>query len=174
MLVNLASNAIKYNRPNGSVVISAEEGQAPGTVRLVVSDTGIGIPAERQGELFQPFNRLGAERSAIEGSGMGAQYLPPAGWANERNYWIRQQAGIWQSLLGGAAAIVRGGAARSVFDPAGELSSEARPATILYVEDNPASLVLMTQLVAAMPNCRMLPAPSGELGFPWRSPTAPS
>lgn len=69
IIVNLLSNAIKYNRPNGRVDISAEV--KPSCIRINISDTGLGIAANKISELFQPFSRLGAERGAIEGTGIG-------------------------------------------------------------------------------------------------------
>ncbi|MFD2233630.1 PAS domain S-box protein [Phaeospirillum tilakii] len=70
VLVNLLSNAVKYNHQGGSVRLSL--GRDPtGRVRVSVADTGPGIPPERVAELFTPFNRLGAERSGIEGTGIG-------------------------------------------------------------------------------------------------------
>lgn len=79
VLLNLLSNAIKYNVPGGQVLISAGQYQGAGLettrrddwVRIRISDTGRGIPADRQGGLFQPFNRLGVETSGIEGTGIG-------------------------------------------------------------------------------------------------------
>ena len=70
VLFNLLSNAIKYNRQGGKVSIDA---QAVGNqrLRLRVTDTGPGIPAERLGELFEPFNRLGVENTTVEGTGIG-------------------------------------------------------------------------------------------------------
>jgi signal transduction histidine kinase len=69
-LLNLLSNAVKYNRRGGSVAVKVET--APkGRLRVRVSDTGPGIPAGRLDELFQPFNRLGAEAGSIEGTGIG-------------------------------------------------------------------------------------------------------
>ena len=68
-LINLAGNAVKYNRPGGAVTLSALLRDK--YVRLVVADNGQGIPAERQAELFQPFRRLGAEHTAVEGTGLG-------------------------------------------------------------------------------------------------------
>ncbi len=70
VLTNLCSNAIKYNRPGGSVEISADF-SAAGSVGVTVSDTGIGIAHDRHDALFEPFNRLGAEAGAIEGTGIG-------------------------------------------------------------------------------------------------------
>ena len=70
VLLNLLSNAVKYNRPNGTVTIGFEA-VAGGRVRLTVTDTGAGIAEEKRRLLFQPFERLGAEQTAIEGTGLG-------------------------------------------------------------------------------------------------------
>ncbi|MDP2007437.1 MAG: ATP-binding protein [Rubrivivax sp.] len=69
VLVNLLGNAIKYNRPGGDVRV--ELGAGPGVWRIAVVDSGIGMSTEQQGQLFEPFNRLGHANSAIEGSGLG-------------------------------------------------------------------------------------------------------
>ncbi len=72
VLINLLSNAIKYNVPAGRVACHIEPGgPASEGVTLAVADTGVGLSEAQQAELFQPFNRVGAERSGIEGSGMG-------------------------------------------------------------------------------------------------------
>ena len=70
VLLNLLSNAVKYNRDGGTVTLDCREG-ATGMLRIGVSDTGLGIPEDRQGGLFEPFNRLGAEASAVAGTGIG-------------------------------------------------------------------------------------------------------
>src|SRR5438105_3014807 len=70
ILLNLVSNAIKYNREGGTVSVSVEETDH-NTVRLTVTDTGEGIPADTIEKLFRPFERLGAEHGPVEGSGLG-------------------------------------------------------------------------------------------------------
>jgi PAS domain S-box-containing protein len=70
VMFNLLSNAIKYNRTGGHVSVQGELGPDQ-RYRITVRDTGHGIAAERMGELFQPFNRMGAEHGAIEGTGIG-------------------------------------------------------------------------------------------------------
>lgn len=70
VLLNLLSNAVKYNRKGGQVSVRGTA-QPPNRYRITVTDTGPGIPAQRLGELFKPFSRMGAERSAIEGTGIG-------------------------------------------------------------------------------------------------------
>lgn len=69
-LLNLVSNAIKYNREGGSVTMSCERGPSD-RLRVYVQDTGLGISPEKQRDLFTPFSRLGQEFSNIEGSGIG-------------------------------------------------------------------------------------------------------
>ncbi len=70
VLLNLLSNAIKYNRPGGTVIIDAARDD-DGRLRISVRDDGIGIALDKQKELFQPFNRLGAEALNVEGAGIG-------------------------------------------------------------------------------------------------------
>ena len=70
VLLNVASNAVKYSLQGGSVSISAGPGE-PGFVALVVQDQGIGMTTEQLGRLFQPFERLGAERTKVPGTGLG-------------------------------------------------------------------------------------------------------
>lgn len=69
-LVNLLSNAVKYNRPEGRVTVLCES-IVPGRLRIGISDTGQGIAEDLLADLFQPFNRLGAEGGGIEGTGIG-------------------------------------------------------------------------------------------------------
>ena len=71
VVLNLISNGIKYNRDGGIVTLSAEEAADAAAIRIIVRDTGLGIPAEKWDQLFEPFNRLGRESGAIEGTGIG-------------------------------------------------------------------------------------------------------
>ena len=73
VLLNFLSNAIKYNNSGGEVVLGAHT-LADGVIRFAVSDNGVGIPADRADELFQPFNRLGAEHSKVSGTGIGLAF----------------------------------------------------------------------------------------------------
>ena len=70
VMINLMSNAVKYNRPGGSVEIRMEN-SSDDMLRIIVSDTGYGISKDKQDQLFKPFSRLGAENSGIEGTGIG-------------------------------------------------------------------------------------------------------
>lgn len=70
MLLNLLSNAVKYNHEKGSVTVAAAATDT-GMLRVSITDTGLGIPAEKHNEVFRPFSRLGLEASKIEGTGIG-------------------------------------------------------------------------------------------------------
>jgi CheY-like chemotaxis protein len=165
VLLNLLSNAIKYNRPGGKVRLVCTPG-ADGKWDLRVEDTGRGIPAEFQDQLFTPFARLGAEQTEVEGTGLGlalSQRLAEA--------------------MGGSLSLVSSGPTGSVFlvqmneatDPAAGLDEEAvaaavssdagnQPATLLYIEDNLANLSLVETILLSRPAWRTLPALQGQLG----------
>jgi len=70
VFINLISNAVKYNRDSGEVILTCAQG-GNGRWRFSVSDTGYGIPKDRQGEIFQPFHRLSEEQNKTEGTGIG-------------------------------------------------------------------------------------------------------
>jgi CheY-like chemotaxis protein/anti-sigma regulatory factor (Ser/Thr protein kinase) len=169
VLLNLLTNAIKYNRPGGRVRLDCVfvPGTGGETPRLAVrvEDTGRGIPADRAGQLFTPFARLGAEQTEIEGTGLGlalSQRLTEA--------------------MGGSLTLEGSGPEGSVFrlelrsadDPL-ERVEEARlavsaapaahaPATLLYVEDNLANLSLVETILQSRPGWRTVPALQGQLG----------
>lgn len=105
VVLNLLSNAIKYNRPSGSVRIDATA-DARGMVQISVADTGYGIPPDRLPELFQPFNRLGAENKNIEGSGIGLSVCKQLVEAMNGEITVSSDSGagcVFQMTLPGAA-----------------------------------------------------------------------
>ena len=166
VMINLLSNAIKYNRSAGTVTVdcAAVEG---GRVRVNVRDTGAGLSAEQLGQLFQPFNRLGQEDSAEEGTGIGLvvtkQLVELMGGAIGvdsaigvgTTFWIELEATEAPALLGG-----HGHAAGAALAP-----DQTAPRTLLYVEDNPANLSLVEQLIARRADLRLLTAIDGHLGI---------
>ena len=166
VMVNLLSNAIKYNRPHGKVrldVISLGEQ----TVQIRVSDTGLGIAPERQKELFQPFNRLGAEGGGVEGTGIGlvisrrliemmggrvgAESTPDVG----STFWIELPRAEMRVVPQSEAAVL---------SPERVAEMQAA-ATVLYIEDNPANLRLVSQLFARRPMVRLVTAHTPSLGL---------
>jgi signal transduction histidine kinase/CheY-like chemotaxis protein len=163
VLINLGSNAIKYNRPGGSVRFSCTLASEQ-VARIAVADTGPGIPVERQAELFQPFNRLGVEHKGIEGTGIGLALS-------------RRLVG----LMGGSIGFTSTPGEGSRFwvdvplhagaDDAEAVSAEragtACPGgfTVLYVEDDPDSLALMRHILATLPDVTLYEAIDGATGF---------
>ncbi len=163
VLVNLLSNAIKYNRVGGSVTLRWPVDKAAGLVHLQVRDSGIGLTAAQQEHLFEPFNRLGIERSGIEGTGIGLV--------------ITQRL---VQLMGGQMAVesvVGEGSCFTASLPLVAASATAPPAlgaeapgaaptsatyTVLYAEDNPVNVELVRQVLKMRPACRLLVAANGE------------
>jgi PAS domain S-box-containing protein len=167
ILMNFGSNAIKYNRSGGQVtfVVSTQD---PAFVRTSVRDNGLGIPPEKQTELFQPFQRAGQETGPIEGTGIGlvitkrlaqlmggrVDFRSVPGQGSE--FWVdmprNQQA---QPVLPPKAAD----------RPAPEAPSSEQRAHVLYVEDNPANITFMTDLLDAVEGYSLQTARSASEGL---------
>ncbi|OYY92272.1 MAG: hypothetical protein B7Y41_16550 [Hydrogenophilales bacterium 28-61-23] len=162
VLINLLSNAVKYNRAGGSVRIACEF-KATGQVRLAVSDTGPGIPEDKLADLFTPFNRLGLEAGSIEGSGIGLVI------SKRLVEMMGGEIGVDSRPGQGCTFWVELARAEPFAAPATATPTEAAHAatsgmqcyhTVLYVEDNPANLRLMQQVLAPRADIRLLS--SGE------------
>ncbi len=168
VLINLLSNAIKYNQANGTVVVECSVGNQE-RIRVSIRDTGAGLPPDMLAQLFQPFNRLGQERSAVEGTGIGL---------------VMSKRLV--ELMGGTIGVESTVGVGSVFwfelnstvEPQLELNVTEAPAveaprvqrgaslrTLLYVEDNPANLKLIEQLIVRRPDIRLLSARDGSYGI---------
>jgi CheY-like chemotaxis protein/nitrogen-specific signal transduction histidine kinase len=164
VLINLLSNAIKYNRENGTVEVKC----TCTTERLLISikDSGVGLAPEKLLQLFQPFNRLGQEYGSEEGTGIGLV--------------VTKQL---VELMGGKISVVSSIGVGSEFCI--ELIRDITPQlatgntlpteraqqdigslrTLLYVEDNPANLMLVEQIIEGHPLMRMLSAHDGNTGI---------
>lgn len=165
VLVNYVSNAIKYTPPGSTARIVAEAG-APGHMRIAVIDDGPGIPPERLGRLFSPFERIGAEQTETEGTGLGLAHSKAlaermggtAGVVSEvgagSQFWIElpvaEPPDAMLDVGAGDAPTVDQGAATG---------------TLLYIEDNPANIRLVERTLAQRPGVRILTAMYGRLGL---------
>ena len=159
VLVNLLSNAIKYNRASGRVTLQVRPAGAE--VCIEVSDTGIGMGPDQLAQLFQPFNRLGVERSGIEGTGIGLVIVQRLLSLMGGHIGVRSEAGqgsTFEVHLPAASpqAVVAPPAPR----PEGVARSGA--ATILYAEDNEMNVALVHQVVRLRPHWQLLVAMSGK------------
>ena len=168
---NLTTNAIKYNRPGGRVDLTCERLNVD-KLRLTVVDTGVGIAVERRNEVFEPFNRLGREASAIEGTGIGLALARrllhlmngdidfSSGPGEGSKFWIDipvympterhdDGCGIGPQL------------------PAEEIAGTTitRFHTVLCVDDNVTGLALVSAIIADCPGIRLLTAETAEAGI---------
>jgi PAS domain S-box-containing protein len=168
VIINLLSNAIKYNRSSGTVVVECTP-KAPDRMRISVRDTGAGLPAEMLKQLFQSFNRLGRETTAEEGTGIGLvmskRLVELMGGAIGVESTVGLGSVFWFDLnAADAPGLAQDLSAPDAHAPA-EVAHDAALRTLLYVEDNPANLQLVEQLVARRPDIRLLSARDGKHGI---------
>jgi PAS domain S-box-containing protein len=168
VLINLLFNAIKYNRPGGAVTVEYTL-RAPGSIHVSVRDTGAGLGAEQVAQLFQPFNRLGKETSAEEGTGIGLVVTKRLVELMGGTIGVDSEVGVGSvfwielGLTSAPQLAVREAEGPTLVQPL--LPSGAALRTLLYVEDNPANLELVEQLIARRPDLRLLSAADGNLGI---------
>jgi len=167
VLINLLSNAIKYNQTNGTVVVDSKKSTAE-RVRVSVRDTGAGLTPEMLQQLFQPFNRLGQERSTEEGTGIGLvmskRLVELMGGVIGVESTVGFGSEFWFELNSTAEPQLGAENAQLTATTLTKVPHGARLRTLLYVEDNPANLKLIEQLVARRPDIRLLSARDGILG----------
>ena len=169
VLMNLLSNAIKYNQAAGSVVVECSMSAAQ-RVRVSVTDTGAGLPPAKLEQLFQPSGRIGQQQtSAAAGAGIGLivtkRLVELMGGAIGVTSDVGRGSVFWIELVAAAASqLVVDEPERAV-----AVEQQARDGavlrTLLYVEDNPANLQLVEQIIARRPELRLLSARNGTLGI---------
>ncbi|MEO8143108.1 MAG: PAS domain S-box protein [Betaproteobacteria bacterium] len=168
VLINLLSNAIKYNQAGGSVVVACDTSAAQ-RVRISVTDTGDGLSPEKLAQLFQPFNRLGQEGSAEEGTGIGLvvtkRLVEVMGGAIGVQSSVGKGSMFWIELVV-AATPEPAAAGTGLTAPARPETPKGAPThTLLYVEDNPANLQLVEKIITRRPDIRLLSARNGNQGI---------
>jgi len=168
VLINLLFNAVKYNKPGGAVSVEYAL-VVPNSIRVSICDTGLGLSPEQLKQLFQPFNRLGKEASSEEGTGiglvvtkrlvemMGGRIGAESSLDTGSVFWV--ELGLRSTPQG---AVIDDGHAfpEQICEPDGLPRH-----TLLYVEDNPANLELVEQLIARRGDLRLLTASDGSLGI---------
>lgn len=165
VLLNLVSNAIKYNRPGGSVMLEIH--QTERGVALSVHDTGEGIAPERMDQLFQPFNRLGRETSDVAGTGIGlavSRRLAEAMEGRLEAVSLPGEGSTFTLHLPAARQDARAVSASPVPTVALPLI-QGRAATLLYVEDNPSNIALMRHVIGALGSIELHVAETGHEGL---------
>ena len=168
VLLNLLSNAVKYNRPEGTVRLTYREvGQT--RLRIEVADTGQGIPADKLARLFVAFDRLGAEQSNVQGTGLGLALSKRLTEAMNGDIGVESVAGVgttfWIELPRARSQLEQYAPwTRRERAPA-EMEMLSAVHTVLYIEDNLSNLTLIEHLLADHPEIRLITAMQGQLGL---------
>jgi signal transduction histidine kinase/ActR/RegA family two-component response regulator len=167
VLINLLSNAIKYNKPSGTVVVDCAV-ISPGRLRVSIADSGAGLAADKLTQLFQPFNRLGQEANVEEGTGIGLvmskRLIELMGGAIGVESTVGKGSVFWIELNQSAAPQLAAGAGVPPAVAPAHAPADTHAHTLLYVEDNPANLMLVEDLIARRPEIRLLSATDGLRG----------
>ena len=165
VLINLVSNAIKYNRIGGSVTIFCTAVNE--RLRIEIKDTGAGIPADRISELFTPFARLGAERSAVEGTGLGLAVARRLVEAMDGAIGVESASGkgstFWIEFPITESPLIREDLVEN--KPAAEAIRPTEKRCVLYIEDNLSNLRLIEHVLALRPAVKLISARTAQDGL---------
>lgn len=174
VLINLLSNAIKYNRDDGAVIVQCQM-NGENRIRVSVRDTGAGLAENQLGKLFQPFNRLGKESGPEEGTGIGlvvtkqlvelmggtigVESMEDVG----STFWFELIASKAPSLVFGEMGSGKTNPVIKVKEPDPVVSTAQK--SLLYVEDNPANMELIRQLITRRDDLKLLAATDAHIGI---------
>ena len=179
ILINLLSNAIKYNRPGGQVTVSVEK-RPNCKLRIIVADSGIGIPPEKMELLFQPFNRLGAEFGEIEGHGIGLALTKKLVECMGGEIGVKSTVGagseFWVEFAEMAPESAKPVHGNSKAEELSDLDAKLAAKTgkkVLYIEDNPINRLLMTNILSKFHGIEVKCADNGEEGLRMLNAFAP-
>lgn len=168
IIINFLSNAIKYNREQGMVEVTYSM-RTPGRIRVIIKDTGSGLPMEKLKQLFQPFNRLDREKTSEEGTGIGLvvarKLIELMGGVVGVESTVGVGSVFWFSLRSAAEPQFAAESGELKVSDQSPLQSEARVHVVLYVEDSLANLRMVEQLIARQPELKLLSAVTGKQGI---------
>jgi two-component system sensor histidine kinase/response regulator len=169
VLLNVLSNSVKYTPLAGTVAVSAAF-SGKDVIRLVVSDTGAGIPKEKLSRLFTPFDRLGAEHSDVQGTGLGLALSRRLMDAMGGSIGVESDLGrgstFWIELPSVASPLQRSALRPSERGAEGKgPATTQQQRTVLYVEDNLSNLTLVEQIIAEQPALKLITAMRGKVGL---------
>jgi PAS domain S-box-containing protein len=168
VLLNLLSNAIKYSFEQGTVEVQCATSNTE-HIRVSIRDTGPGLSHEQLPQLFQAFNRLGQEASGVEGTGIGLvvskKLIELMGGVIGVESTLGVGSVFWFELLSVAEQRISQDVGASVEVAQPLQQGGERLNTLLYIEDNPANLKLVEQIIARHPNLHLLTAVNGNNGL---------
>jgi signal transduction histidine kinase len=167
VMLNLLSNAVKYNREGGSITVEYAP-TADNCLRISVADTGIGIAPQMLSRLFTPFDRLGAECTAVEGTGLGLSVCRALVTAMNGRIYAESRPGVGTTFVLELPLAA---------DPAGALNEStdlvaarkggdgSAQQVVLYIEDNLANLTLVESILERRPGIKLVSAMQGGMGI---------
>jgi PAS domain S-box-containing protein len=168
VFINLLSNAIKYNVQQGMVKVKFSE-RTPGRIRVSIQDTGPGLSREQMAQLFQSFNRLGQEAGGVEGTGIGLVVAKRLVELMGGKIGAKSTVGVGSVFWFELMSVVEPSVSLKVDDAVSMIQPHvphgARPQILLYVEDNPANLTLVEQIIERRSEIHMLTAVTGINGI---------
>jgi PAS domain S-box-containing protein len=163
ILLNLLSNAVKYNRPNGEVVVLLEKNDTE--ARIGVRDTGRGIPEEKMNDLFKPFERLGMDQSAIEGTGLGLALCKRLAELLGGRLEAQSVEGEGSTFWTQFPLVANPTTTEEVHSPRRDHGGPQGSHIVLYIEDNLSNLDLIERILERRPQVRLLTAMQATIGL---------
>jgi PAS domain S-box-containing protein len=167
VLLNLLGNAVKYNRREGTVTIACRN--VPGSrLRISIADTGPGIAPEKMPRLFSPFDRLGAEQTVVEGTGLGLtlskRLVEGMGGVVGVESTVGEGSTFWVEFALVEEPVREAERQEIVYPPPTGATASKPAQVILYIEDNMSNLKVIQHLLARRPGVKLIPAMQGRLG----------
>src|SRR5207247_6247814 len=165
VLLNLLANAVKYTPRGGKVTVSVNT-DVTDMIRILITDSGLGIAPAKLTRLFTPFDRLGAEHTKVEGTGLGLALCQRLMHAMQGSIGVKsvvdQGSTFWLELARADSPLERVTYGKR-FEPSA--GSDAKKRTIVYVEDNLSNLTLVEEILADQPHIQLISAMQGLLGI---------
>ena len=173
VILNLLSNGIKYNNPKGSVTVVKELNEDKHSIKLKFIDTGPGIPPDKLKDIFEPFNRLEADKTAIEGTGIGLSICEKLMEMMDGNLKVESTVGVGSEF---SIEMRLGKPLENEDKDKKKLSpqklklsnlelSDDHSILALYIEDNVDNLALVQRIVAEIPAIKLISAPRAKPGI---------